>query len=190
MNQDASPSPKAPDHFFKELLTVFGYAAAFASIPLFASFQQLQPPWPVAIGYVSSAIILVASVLVWEFGPGLLQGRRRAMLVAAVGLTIIGLFAYLYLYSSFVVPVGDERYIIGHECNVQTRAVYPQNCPFLGETELARAGYDPGLLFTKSSLTNVRLGLVAAWLVFVAGLMAAVAWAVAGKRNRVAPAGG
>jgi hypothetical protein len=36
-------------------------------------------------------------------------------------------------------------------------------------------------LFTKTALTNVRLMLVASWSVFMAGLLAAVGWVVAGR---------
>jgi hypothetical protein len=125
---------------------------------------------------------MVATLVAWEFGPDLSRRQRRLMLLMAAFLTLAGLFAYLYLYSSFVVTVaGDSRLIVGYECNAPTQAVYPKKCPELGEIELERAGYDPAALFTKTALTNVRLMLVASWSVFMAGLLAAVGWVVAGR---------
>lgn len=189
MSLDPAPVRTTEDRFFREIAKVIGYASVFAAIPLFASLQNLQPPWPGGIAYVSSAIIFLATILVWELGRGMRRARRRSLLLLAAGLTMMGLFVYLYLYSTYVVPIdGAERVIIGYECNPQTRAVYKDMCPNLGEIELSRAGYDPRLLFTRQSLSVVRLGLVASWLVFVAGLIAAVGWAVSGRRTPVAKA--
>lgn len=165
------------------MIKVAAFGSAFAAIPLFASMENLEPPWPTAIAYVSAAVILVAALVAREYGPGLKPGHRRLMLLVSVALTLAGLFAYLYLYSTFVVVIEDgERFIFGYECNGPTQAIYKSRCPDLGEAELSLAGYEPESLFTKGSLTAVRLALVAAWLVFIAGLMAAVAWAVAARR--------
>lgn len=182
MNRRSAAKSAENDGFFKEVLKVIGYGAAFAAIPLFASMENLQPPWPTAIAYVSAAVILVATLIAWEFGSSLTKNQRRIMLMIAIVLTLMGLFSYLYLYSNFVIVLDEaDRVIIGYECNLPTSKVYPTICPNLGKMELERASYDPTALFTKDSLTNVRMLLVASWLVFVAGLMAAVGWAVAGR---------
>jgi hypothetical protein len=191
MSLKPAPARRIDDGFFREIAKVLAYASVFAAIPVFASLQNLQPPWPTGIAHVSAAIIFLATILVWELGRGMGRKSRRRLLLLAAGLTMIGLFAYLYLYSTYVVSIeGGDRIIMGYECNAPTRAVYKDMCPNLGEMELNRAGYDPRLLFTRGSLSAVRLGLVATWLVFVAGLIAAVGWAVSGRRTPVAKAEG
>ena len=82
-----------------------------------------------------------------------------------------------------MVPLGDgTRVILGFSCNAETAEAYA-NCPTLGDRDLADAGYDLDLLFTPGSQLSAKLALVAAWLLFTAGLVAAVGWAVASRQD-------
>ena len=68
--------------------------AALAALPFFASLADLQPPWPPAIGFVSSALVLLSSLLAWEWTRRSRIRNRRLLTLASVALTVIGLFGY------------------------------------------------------------------------------------------------
>lgn len=172
------------DDYLKTLIKVLGIGAAFASIPLIAAFAELQPPWPPAIGHVSAALILLSSLLAWEWTRRSRLKHRRTWIVLAVAATLIGLFGYLILYSYFVEPMpGDQgRVVRGYDCTPPARLVYGELCPDLPRDALADAEWEALVLWTRSSVTTARIGLAAAWLLFTAGLIAAVGAIVAGRK--------
>lgn len=174
------------DPFLRELVKVLALGAAFASIPLLASMENLQPPWPTAVAYVSAAIILIGALIAREFSADMSRKARRTLLIIAATLTLVGLFSYLYFYSSVVRTLTEipenRRIILGFACNADTQAIYGDRCPNLTIDDLRRAGYDPEQMFTASSIRAARLVLVASWLLFTAGLVAAVGWAIAGPK--------
>lgn len=175
--------------YLKNLVTVLGVGAAFAAIPLFAQLASLEPPWPPAIGTVSAALVLLASLFAWEWARhGRLGNRRRLFLVAAV-LTLGGLFAYLLLYSFFVEPVPGAklRVVRGFVCTADAQRVYQQACPDLPRDALRDAEWEVLALWTRSSVTWARLGLTATWLVFTSGLIAAVGAIIAGRQLAARP---
>lgn len=167
--------------FFPELIKTLSFGAAFASIPIFASMEDIQPPWPEPVAYISAAIILVGALVARELGDQATKQTRIKLLLVASGLTIAGLFTYLYLYSNLVVTLENgERRILGFACNEDAKLLY-DHCPHLRAEELAAAEYEPENLFVHGSITTAKLSLVAAWLLFTAGLVAAVGWAVAAR---------
>lgn len=167
---------------------MLGFGAVFASIPLFASMENLQPPWPEPVAYISAALILVGMLIAREFGEEMSRRRRRILLLSAALLTVVGLFGYLYLYLEVVLPLGNgERLVLGFSCNAEAQSLYGARCPYLTEEELAAAGYEPDLLYPRSSLLMAKLALVAAWMLFTAGLVAAVGWAVIGRSDETPP---
>lgn len=170
--------------FLRDMAKVAGFGATFASIPLLASTANLQPPWPTSVAYISAALILVGALIAWDFGEQMSRKTRQRLLLLAAALMTAGLFTYLYFYSILVLPLsGDgERLILGFSCNEVAQQLYPSRCPYLTELEVARAGYDLTLLYTPGSLAAAKLLLVAAWILFTAGLMGAVAWAIAGPK--------
>lgn len=177
--------PVKRDPFFSELVKTLGFGVVFASIPIFASMRNLQPPWPEAVAYISAAIILVGALIARELGGQTRKTVRIRLLLLAFALTVLGLFAYLYLYANLVLPLeNDQRLILGYTCNSDSQMLY-SNCPHLREEELAMAEYDPENLFTHGSITAAKLSLIAAWLLFTAGLVAAVGWAVAARKDEV-----
>lgn len=170
--------------YLRNLAKVLGIGAAFAAIPLFASLAALQPPWPPAIGQVSAALVLLASLAAWEWTRKARRVHRRRWVVVATVLTLCGLFGYLLLYSMFVedVPNTDVRLVRGYRCTADALLVYGDACPDLPSDALRDAEWEPLNLWTRSSVTMVRIALTASWLIFTAGLIAAVGSVVAGRR--------
>lgn len=178
--------PVRRDPFFPELVKTLGFGAVFASIPIFASMRNIQPPWPESVAYISAAVILVGALIARELGSRAPRRKRVRLLLAASAVSIVGLFAYLYLYNDLVIQLDDgQRPILGFTCNSDTQLIYSHLCPHLHARELATAEYNPDYMFTPGSLTAAKLSLVAAWLLFTAGLVAAVGWAVAGRRREM-----
>jgi hypothetical protein len=175
------------DRYFEGIIKTLGFGAAFASIPIFASMRNLQPPWPEAVAYISGAVILIGALVARQLASEATRRTRARLLFAAAALTVLGLFGYLYLYLNVVVPYADGgRDIIGFTCNERGERLYP-NCPHLTEEELADEEYQPARVFTRGSLIMAHLLLVAAWLLFTAGLVAAVGWAVAARGDDEEP---
>jgi len=170
--------------YLSNIAKVLGVGAAFASLPFFASLTSLQPPWPPAIGFVSTALVLLASLVIWEWTRNSRVHNRRRLIAIAASLTIVGLMAYLIMYSLFVEEVSgsDARVIRGYECTRAAAMVYPEDCPDLPPDALPGAEWDSAQLWTRSSITAVRLALTISWLLFTAGLIGAVGAVVAGRR--------
>jgi hypothetical protein len=174
------------ESYLRRITGVLAIGAAFASIPLFASLSRLEPPWPPAIGYVSAALVLIGSLIAWEWTrAAALRHRRRWILVATI-LTLAALSVYLTLYSLFVetVPGTSARLIRGYACTSEAEQVQNMlgnQCPDLPREALEDAGWNPYELWTRSSITMVRLGLVLSWLIFTAGLVVVVGAIVAGR---------
>lgn len=172
------------DDYLANLLRVLGVGALLAALPFFASLADLQPPWPPAIGFVSAALVLLSSLLAWEWTRRARIRNRRALTLVSVALTVIGLFGYLTLYSFFVEPIPGShvRVIRGFTCTAEARQVYGAACPDLDRDALQNAEWEATRLWTRNSVTLVRLGLTATWLLFTAGLIGAVGAIVAGRR--------
>jgi hypothetical protein len=177
------------DQYLRDLLKVVGIGGAFALLPALAVLAGLSPPWPPAIGGVSALLILVFSLIVWEWVRKSRTSHRRAWILAALVLTLAGLFGYLILYSLFIEPVPgtDERAIRGFTCTPDALKVHKQACPDLPREALEDAEWESLKLWTRQSVTLVRLGLAVSWLVFTAGLIATVGAILAGRRLK-APA--
>ncbi|MBV9882429.1 MAG: hypothetical protein JO276_05420 [Sphingomonadaceae bacterium] len=182
------PPGAEKDNYFSEILKVLAFGATVATIPLFASMENLQPPWPTAVAYVSAALIVVGALIAREFGAGASSAALRRLLLLASTLTVVGLFAYLYLYATLVLTLeGGDRLILGYACNNEAQQMY-ERCPHLTAVELSEDEYDPERFYTLESLTAAKLSLVAAWITFMAGLVAVVGWAIAGVKAKKAAA--
>jgi uncharacterized membrane protein YfcA len=171
-------------NYLESLIKVLGIGAAFATIPLFAAFASLEPPWPPAIGYVSSALVLVAALMSWEWTRRSRTRYRRRWILAGVVFLLAGLFVYFYLYSSFIddIPGTTLRVVRGYDCTADARLVYKDACPNLPADALEGAEWEATELWTRQSITNVRLALTASWLAFTAGLMLVSGGVVAGRK--------
>ena len=173
------------EQYLHHLARVLGVGACFAAIPLFASFAELQPPWPPAIGYLSAALVLMAALVAWEWTRRAKLADRRRWIVIAATLTLLGLLGYLFLYSLFVevVPGTNERIVRGFACTYEAKLIHANRCLDLPRKALEAVDWDPAVLWTRASLATVRIGLTIAWLIFIAGLVTAVGSIVAGRRR-------
>lgn len=171
------------DDYLKNLVKVLGVGAAFATLPLFASMAELQPPWPPAVGPVSSALVLAASLIVWEWTRNSAVRNRRRWILLGLLLTLAGLLTYLTLYSVFIenMPAGG-RVVRGYECTRNALAVHGDVCPDLPREALQDAEWEAVVLWTRSSVTVARMGLAVSWLIFVAGLITILGAVVAGRK--------
>ncbi len=171
------------DGYFKDIARVLLFAAGAATLPLIAAFAGLQPPWPPAVEYVSAVFILIAALVMWEWARGARRAVRRRFILAGLALTVIGIGAYLPLYSQFVEPIPGSkiRVVRGTQCTPRAQLVYPADCPELPRDALRDAEWEANVLWTRSSIMQVQLILVAAWLAFIAGLIAFVGAVIAGR---------
>ena len=171
------------DEYLKNLLKVLGIGASFATLPFFVSLAELQPPWPPAIGGVSVALVLMASLVVWEWTRRSRIQHRRRWILAGIGLTLIGLFCYLLLYSIFIEPMPQGgRVVRGYDCTARALEVYSDLCPDLPRDALQDAEWEAVVLWTRSSVTIARMGLAVSWLIFMAGLITCLGAIVAGRK--------
>lgn len=175
------------DQYLLNLLKVLRIGGAFALLPIVAALAGITPPWPPAIGGISAFLILVFTLIVWEWVRNARTGHRRAWIIAALLLTLTGLVAYLLLYSLFIEPVPgtDERVIRGYACTPDALRVYQAACPDLPREALEDAEWEAVKLWTRQSVTFVRMGLALSWLVFTAGLIATIGAILAGRRLKV-----
>lgn len=174
------------DQYLRDLLKVVGIGGAFALLPALAALAGLSPPWPPAIGGVSALLILVFSLIVWEWVRKSRTTSRRKWIIWALVLTLSGLVGYLTLYSLFIEPIPgtDERVIRGFTCTADAQLVHGSKCPDLPREALQDAEWEAPALWTRSSITLVRMGLALSWLIFTAGLIATVGAILAGRRLR------
>ena len=171
------------DQYLKSLAKVLAIGAAFATLPFFASMADLQPPWPPSIGPVSAALILAASLIVWEWTRKSAVRHRRRWILLGIALAVIGLLAYLTLYSIFIenMPQGG-RVVRGYECTRRALEVYGDACPDLPRDALQDSEWEALVLWTRSSVTIARMSLAVSWLLWVAGLIACLGAIVAGRK--------
>lgn len=170
--------------FLANIQGALAVGGAMAAIPFFLALADLAPPWPPAIAGVSSALVFVTSLAVWEFTAAADIRHRRRWLLVSLLLILLALGAYLTLYSFWVesIPGSDIRVVRGFVCTTDALLVYKSQCPDLPREALQAAEWESLALWTRQSVTIARLGLVAAWLAFTIGLMAAVSAVVAGRK--------
>lgn len=185
----ASPPPNSHMSYMTSLIATLGGSAAFAAVPLFASLADLQPPWPPAIGSVSTGVVFILSFLVFEWNKGGAKLTRRLWMLLGTAMILLGIALYLFLYSEFVsVRESDQQiYIKGYECTTSSQLVYPGQCPALGneaieDTAITDAQLAAFELWTRSSITIVRLLLVSSWITFLFGFVA-IAGALTARRT-------
>lgn len=172
------------EKYLRDLIKILGIGAGFASIPMIVAFAGLEPPWPPAIGPVSSALILLSALAAWEWTRSGTVKKRRSWFLVSVLAVLVGLILYLTLYSLFIEPTpgGTERIIRGYTCTEEAKLVFPTQCPDLPREALRDAEWEAAVLWTRGSITVVRMGLAISWLIFIAGLVGATGSIVAGRK--------
>jgi hypothetical protein len=161
---------------FKGLLREYrwmsGWAVGGALVaPFAASLLHISPPWPEGIVVITAIVELAILMLVFHlFGRTTKRSATLAMLGASLILVIAGTF-YLHDASSFTIDAPNEtRLVIGDECTRDAISVYGDRCPALGFRELREAEFRTEILWTRESISRVRLRLVIGWLVSFAAL--------------------
>jgi hypothetical protein len=151
--------------------------ALLVATPAVAALLRLDPPWPNRIGYVSAALVAAGAGAV-HYRPSLPNrpARTWAGRIAAAAV-VAGLIAYFVLSSLYVetIPRSGVRVVKGFACTKDALLVYGAACPDLGRDALRDAEWEPTNLWTASSVTMVRIALLASWLLLVGGLAAAAA---------------
>jgi hypothetical protein len=169
--------------------------------PCAAGWRRLRQPAANAVAGVAAAAVaarhrlcflravLLGTLFVWEWVRNASTRTRRRWMLAALVLTLGGIGAYLVGYSLFVenVPGTDARVIRGYECTREAALVHGAACPDLPRDALRDAEWEAPLLWTRGSLTAVRLGLAASWLMFTVGLIASIGAVVAGREFAARP---
>ena len=173
----APPTSHAQGLDRQGLVRAVGAGALFAAAPLAATLAHLEPPWPSGIGWLSAAFVLAAPLAARELPHRVRPSRGRAWRLSAWLLTVAGLLGYLILYSMFVetMPASGFRAVRGYQCTQDALLVYKEACPDLPRDALRDAEWESATLWTRSSVTVVRIALVGVWLAFVAGLAVAAA---------------
>ncbi len=154
---------------FKRFLIEFRglskWAVGGLAVPYVGSLLSISPPWPRAITTVTSLIELLTLIFAFQFLRSSARKKvSKVMLVAGALLLGLGII-YLIAYSQLVyeTPVTHARFVKGLVCTADAKQLFPAKCPNLGMDELNTAEYDAERLWTLSSITYVRIGLIATW---------------------------
>jgi hypothetical protein len=171
--------------YLKAHKAVLSWGSGSASFPLLAYLADLQPPWPPGITPLSTLFVLIAAVVAWEFARNARRQKRRLMILWSLVVAVLAISSYSYAYSRFVDAVPTQpsaRVIRGYECTAEAKLVYGTACPALPSDALENAAWEPTELWTRASITNVRLLLALAWLVFTFSVGFTVGAVVAGRK--------
>ncbi|HEX8364813.1 MAG TPA: hypothetical protein VF603_05960 [Allosphingosinicella sp.] len=92
---------------------------------------------------------------------------------------------YLIIYSLFIdtIPASGIRVIRGFECTSDAILVHGDACPDLSSEAYQDAGWEAVSLWSRRSITVVRVGLAVSWIVFTVGLILIVGSVVAGRKT-------
>ena len=128
---------------------------------------------------------MLSALIAWEWTRNTkLKNRRRAIILSSGGL-LASLVIYLLLYSLFIETVAGKenlRIIRGYECTTNAKLVFLSECPDLPTSALEQAEWDSLVLWTRQSVTIVRMSLTLTWLAFTGFLISAVGSIIAGRK--------
>jgi hypothetical protein len=166
---------------FKSVLAEFRSISVWAgvssvSIPFVAAFAGVIPPWPPHIEYITAVFQLLAIIFMYQLfsdSPRTIASKNIKRLSLFV---FVIFFVYLFLFSLFTIHITEEGVylIIGYQCTEKAVQVYRDACPFLGLQELQNALYDEFALWTKLSVSIVRMVITLLWCLFFIGLSALI----------------
>lgn len=159
---------------FKQVLGEYKNLALWAAgasvvIPFVASFLAVIPPWPDGLDVLTAVIQLGALVVAYQtFRNQAEVVTTSVKLWASLGLVV--LLLYLVVFSMFTVydPGTSHSYVIGFQCSTGAQQLsdlhkFAGVCPFLQYDDLRTAAFDASALWTKGSLTVMRVVLIALW---------------------------
>jgi hypothetical protein len=147
---------------------------ASASIPFFAAFSGVAPPWPRQIALLTAVFQLMVVMYVYQTQSRSPRDTVTRNMRWSALLFSTAFFIYLFIFSTFAIyiPGRHEYLVVGFECTEKASETYGSSCPFLGLRELAEAQYDEFVLWTRFSISTTRTVLTAMWCLFFVGLSA------------------
>jgi hypothetical protein len=169
---------------FRHLSTFLAGAAVAA--PFLASFVAIAPPWPTGMAAITSAVVLVVLIVVYQTFKGDESNITRSIKwLSVVGLML--LVAYVVLFSMFTiyVPPAKRSIVIGYQCTAEALLVYKAKCPLLTIEELSEAVFDEFQLWTRLSITIVRVTLITGWLSLFVALAAIIGQCLILMRRKI-----
>lgn len=148
-------------------------------------FVELTPPWPDYVTPITCAVVLLVFMYVFLSYRRTSRLRARRDFLRAALCLVTFLIVYLFFDSTFVFEANasDVRLVTGYRCTIEAAEQFA-NCPFLTLDQVASAQFDPDLLWTKSSLSIVRLAIFLNWIGFFCSFVFAVALFVLYAKGR------
>jgi hypothetical protein len=136
-------------------------------LPAIAGLLDLAPPLPHGIIAATTAYELIVLLICYSLFRKQNFRLLRKILISALFGSMFGFLLYLAAMHVLVFDMPNgEKGIAGLVCTNAAQIVYPDNCPFLTEVQLAEANYDSSKLFTGPSRAASIGILNALWFVF------------------------
>jgi len=155
---------------------IFAWALASSIAPVLAGLTNLAPPWPPSVIQVTAIAELLALIISFQFLKAASMKRINRIIISGIAILTVMLVLYLFAISQFVYeePLSKLRFVKGFVCTPEAIQVFPGHCPSYSDDELRQAEWEAARLWTLSSITLVRLGLVCLWFAFFASLAVTV----------------
>jgi len=156
------------------------------AVPLVDYGLRIGPPWPPGINIITSIAELLVLIAVFHFWFRFGYKRVSRRMIVLLVMLIICFGAYLYFDSSYTFTAGasSDKYVKGF---VPRPEVAPLLSPdFTADDALSSNEYRPEAVWTKGSITAMRLTLLSLWLASFVLLSATIATFVIYHRRRAA----
>jgi hypothetical protein len=152
-------------------------------VPLVDYVVKIGPPWPPGLAIITAVAEFL--VLLAAFHFGFRSGYKRVSWRIIVGVVVLVFFfgPYLYLSSSFVYSFDNERMVKGFVVRPDVKPLITPD--YTADDALADSEYRAETVWTRGSITSMRLILLALWLVGFCGLSLAIASFVIYQRRKV-----
>lgn len=159
---------------------------ASASIPFVAAFSGVAPPWPKYIAPLTAVFQLLVVMYVYQTQINFSKEAVTKKMRGAAFIFALPFFVYVFVFSQFAVfiPGRGEYLVTGFQCTNKALQLYADICPYLGLNELGDARYNEYELWTRSSISTTRTGLLALWCLFFVGLSAFIGSFIVFQRRR------
>ena len=178
---------------FKRMVADFRDLGALAvkgvvALPLLTAWTKLGPPPHQIVAILSSLAALVTTIWMYHFYRTSSINRLRLNMKIALGCFCLGAVLSLILFESFTVEAkqGTERIVVGYSLRPEVAATVT---PRYTEWDALRdAEYDPFMVWTKESISIMRVMLPICWVLTFALLASYMASFVIAQRRRRAQA--
>lgn len=177
---------------FKEVMTDFRSVTALAvtggvAAPLVALVTNIGPPWPTGIPVLTSIAELVVLIAIFHFWYKKSRKRLSQRMIIALVIVTISFLGYLILFDTFVftVPGGKDSDVYGFVLKPEIKQLIDDKLVLNAEEALEGAEYNPKNVWQPWSVTLIRVGVLASWLVMFLSLSLFIATFVMVQRRRV-----